>query len=1009
MRIEKIKFKNINSLKGEHEVNFGANPLKSSGIFAIIGPTGSGKSTLLDVITLSLYNRVPRIAKAITDTVVEATGTVLTRFADEAYASIEYSTADGSFISTWSIRRNRNGKLVSPHMELIDKKDGKPMDLKKSEVPGQNEELIGLNYDQFVKSIILSQGEFSKFLKADKNERGTLLEKITGTGIYRSIGRKVYERYVNLKRDIETAESKSEMIQLLSDEQIKEIEKQSKAADKQQAVLEKQLIELQSTKKTKELILDFQAQAKANAELLIQGEKKEIALNTQLKALAIHEQLSPFVAGITLHKEAKTKSLKVQAETDALKTSITKDEVKHKEVIKQMGDLVKSAVTAENFIEEMKAFEAKITKMDNDLDTMKTLASKIVAEVKQDAQNQSYASAHAIALKSKSSEFQTIIESRKIDLRQYLKEVNLDPNTKPDSLINMLNETKKELEGLKEKQAKTLLRDTLQKDIKTLKDQSLQIEKKLKENQPLLDKVHKTLLSDKESIVSIRKQKEKSQLRYSMKDARATLVEGEPCPLCGATHHPDAHSEEAKPSGYDVEIAKYEKLIQANEKQIQTLEKSITTAETEQKNVQNATKEKQNLLEEVEQWFKANKVSANSTANLEKQISDLDIKANNYSKGGASLQEYQWLLRTEKRVAEIIQIGKDYSTLSIERNELCPIKDAVGETNRLQGQFSGLASLLEKNKGLLSKSQKDGAQLSSQVEKISKELLPALSKLGFNDLGLVQNSILPENKVAELKGQKAAFDKQKIELNTQKKSIDRELLKLSSQDDAKMTLAQLEATLSKQTTEKNSLLQQLGSWKNQLAKNESDKKLVGKLFKELDKMKAALDNLALLNKMIGDKTGSKFANYAQNITLRHLLGLANRRLEHLFERYKLDMPQNEGELMIVDTYQGNIHRGVSTLSGGETFMISLALALSLSDMASKNVALESLFIDEGFSTLDPEMLDLAMTTLDKIQSESQKTVGIISHVESLKERIDVQIQLEKNAQGFSTLTISDGL
>ena len=155
MRIDKIKFKNINSLKGEHEVNFGADPLKSSGIFAIIGPTGSGKSTLLDVITLSLYNRVPRIAKTITDTVVEATGTVLTRFADEAYATIEYSTVEGSFISTWSIRRNRNGKLVSPHMELVDKKDGKPMDLKKSEVPGRNEELIGLNYDQFVKSLSL--------------------------------------------------------------------------------------------------------------------------------------------------------------------------------------------------------------------------------------------------------------------------------------------------------------------------------------------------------------------------------------------------------------------------------------------------------------------------------------------------------------------------------------------------------------------------------------------------------------------------------------------------------------------------------------------------------------------------------------------------------------------------------------------------------------------------------------------------------------------------------------
>ena len=152
----------------------------------------------------------------------------MTRFAEDAYATIEYSTHEGSYISTWSIRKNRNGKLVSPHMELTDKKDGKPMDLKKSEVPGRNEALIGLNYDQFVKSIILSQGEFSKFLKADKNERGNLLEKITGTGIYRAIGRKVYERFKALERDIELAEGKSELISLLSKEERAAIEKETR-------------------------------------------------------------------------------------------------------------------------------------------------------------------------------------------------------------------------------------------------------------------------------------------------------------------------------------------------------------------------------------------------------------------------------------------------------------------------------------------------------------------------------------------------------------------------------------------------------------------------------------------------------------------------------------------------------------------------------------------------------------------------------------------------------------
>lgn len=1009
MRIDSIKFKNINSLKGEHEINFGENPLKDSGIFAIIGPTGSGKSTLLDVITLALYNRVPRIGRPITDTVVESTGTVLTRFASEAFASIEYTTADGSFISTWSIRRNRNDKLVSPHMELIDKKDGKPLDLKKSEVPGHNEELIGLNYDQFVKSIILSQGEFSKFLKADKNERGTLLEKITGTGIYRNIGRKVYERFVTLKREIETAEGKSEMIKLLSEEEIKEIEAQRKAADKQQAVLEKELTQLQSTKKIKELIQGVQAQAKTNAERLAQWEKEGKALNRELKALAIHEQLNPFVAQIALYKEAESKSTKAQSEIDALTASVSKDQAKYKEVITKMADLVKAPVTAENFIDKMKAFEAKITKIDNDLETWKVQAGKIVSAVKQDAHNQSYASAKDIAAKSKGSAFQAIVNSRKIELSKYLQEVDLEPNTKPDSLIKMLTETKKELDGLKEKQTKAMLKETLMNDAKLSQEQSLQLEKQLKEIVPLLDKVRKSLVSDKESIQNIRKEKEKSQLRYSMEDARKTLVEGEPCPLCGSIHHPDAHTAHAKPSGFDVEITKYEKLIQANEKQAQALEKEVTTAETEQKNIQAKVKENKAMLDEVVKWFKDNKQSEESSEALSKKISSLETKANNYSKGGASLQEYQWLMSTEKNVSEIIQIGTDYAALAKKRKELCPIPDAISETNNLQSEFSGLNSLIEKNKGLLSKSQKDSQQHLQQLNSISAEVMPALNKLGFDDIALVQASILPENKAAQLKARKETYDRQSIELNTQKESIGKELSKLSKQDDDKLTLAQLETKLMEQGTEKNTLLQKLGSWQNQLAKNEADKKTIGKLNKELDKMKADLDNWALLNKMIGDKTGSKFANYAQNITLRHLLGLANKRLEHLFKRYKLDMPKNEGELMIVDTYQGNIQRSVSTLSGGETFMISLALALSLSDMASKNVALESLFIDEGFSTLDPEMLDLAMTTLDKIQSESQKTVGIISHVESLKERIDIQIQLEKNAQGFSTLSITDGL
>jgi exonuclease SbcC len=178
---------------------------------------------------------------------------------------------------------------------------------------------------------------------------------------------------------------------------------------------------------------------------------------------------------------------------------------------------------------------------------------------------------------------------------------------------------------------------------------------------------------------------------------------------------------------------------------------------------------------------------------------------------------------------------------------------------------------------------------------------------------------------------------------------------------------------------------------------------MNKYKKELDALNKEKEKWGLLSKYIGDATGNKFANFAQGLTLQNLLVLANHRLKELSERYLLIKPENDGPLMIMDQYQGNITRAVNTLSGGESFIISLALALSLSDMASKNISIESLFIDEGFGTLDAETLEVAMNTLDRLQTESQKTIGIISHIATIKERINVQIQLEKNSQGYSQI------
>jgi len=214
--------------------------------------------------------------------------------------------------------------------------------------------------------------------------------------------------------------------------------------------------------------------------------------------------------------------------------------------------------------------------------------------------------------------------------------------------------------------------------------------------------------------------------------------------------------------------------------------------------------------------------------------------------------------------------------------------------------------------------------------------------------------------------------------------------------------------------ERNATLQQLERDKQNLTDyqaqkkgNESRKNRIVKLKQQVDETRQANLKWELLCKYIGDAQGKSFSTFAQGLTLKKLIALANERLRKLNDRYLLDIPfeEEDDDLIIIDIYLGEERRSVRTLSGGETFIVSLALALALSDLASKNVKIESLYIDEGFGSLDPEALDVAISTLEQLQVESNKTIGIISHVESLKERIETQIQLEKNSSGFSKIII----
>ncbi len=206
MKILAIRGKNLASLAGEFAVDFTQEPLQSAGLFAISGPTGAGKSTLLDALCMALYENTPRLIRAGTtklpdgaDAVTQQdTGNLLRRGTGEGYAEVDFVGTDGNaYRSRWSVRRSRNkatGSLQPTTMSLHQLPQLVPIGGKKTEVKEEIVKRLGLKFEQFTRAVLLAQNEFSSFLKADDNERGELLETLTGSDIYGQISQRAFAR-----------------------------------------------------------------------------------------------------------------------------------------------------------------------------------------------------------------------------------------------------------------------------------------------------------------------------------------------------------------------------------------------------------------------------------------------------------------------------------------------------------------------------------------------------------------------------------------------------------------------------------------------------------------------------------------------------------------------------------------------------------------------------------------------------------------------------------------------
>ena len=214
MKIISLRFENINSLKGHWYINFEQSPFDDNALFAITGPTGAGKTTLLDAICLALYHKTPRLS------VSESENQLMTRHTSHCLAEVEFSVKGQGYRAFWSQRRAKNqteGKLQPVKAELA-QLDGTIIADKISQVRQKIEQITGLDFGRFTKSMMLTQGQFAAFLNATTNERAGLLEELTGTDIYSQVSQQVFDQHKASADNLKRLKEKSDDIELLSDQ-----------------------------------------------------------------------------------------------------------------------------------------------------------------------------------------------------------------------------------------------------------------------------------------------------------------------------------------------------------------------------------------------------------------------------------------------------------------------------------------------------------------------------------------------------------------------------------------------------------------------------------------------------------------------------------------------------------------------------------------------------------------------------------------------------------------------
>lgn len=985
MKILAIRGRNLASLEGDFEIDFTVEPLLSAGIFAISGPTGAGKSTLLDTMCLALFARTPRTDQAkennvkLQDVSNEQLSQsdprfLLRRGTSSGFAEVDFMALNGHRYRTrWSVARARdkeNGRLQNPRLALYNLDKEEEEQGTRSDLQARIIDLIGLTFEQFTRSVLLAQNDFSTFLKAEQGEKASLLEKLTGTELYSAISRQIFERNARAKEAFDLIQTRIQGIELLTDEEEndlrirlagteKELQRVEKAKAEQQALQE-------AVRSIEQLITIRQRQQKEAADKLVHA--------TELLTVARHE----YEKGVEEQQqsEARFKSLqqeilqarKLDIQLDAAIRDLSHSEQQLKNVTLRKG-------------EAEKKYQAAILRQKLGMEEIARLTAwrERYKEKESIAEQLSALLLHLDAASAARSGVEAANRSIEM-LRQEVVALN------------------KQLAGLQQTSANK------QQALKQAEEDYRSLEEKLKAvDASALDKQIEKLRQEREQLLI-----EQARLEASgnIKDLRGRLQDGQPCPVCGSTHHPFVNQAPVAPVSTLTlqlqDLSNKKETYIAHTRHLARLQQQLLQLHKELADSEAACKDmigKQQLS--VSRQEREETIVKEQSVQLTQSLSAADLLFGNGEWQKAWLRNpetfrktltdfaRQWHENTEK----LHQLERQESAQKAECESLASFLPSLEKQAEESGQLheknrAAFSSLQAERKKLLNGRSADSVEQEyiRRMEEL-KERLKKLSATQTEQSGIADQTRGIADQIAKDLAEASA------DLLRRKAALDKWTADYLDSSGGEP----LEVILSRYTQEKTELAFRLRTQTENKAK-------VSGLQEELNVRRTESERWAKLNELAGSADGAKFRRIAQGYTLDILLNYANVQLRELTRRYRLERVPETLALQVIDRDMCDEVRTVHSLSGGESFLVSLALALGLSSLSSNRMRVESLFIDEGFGSLDAETLRVAMDALESLRTQGRK-IGVISHVQEMTERIPVRICVNRAGNGRSFLEV----